>query len=438
MGCRKLNAFRTFFFFLAASICGPSVAQQNGAQLPQYDEDTHLGVSSCASSVCHGRAERSEESRVWLTEFRIWQGSDPHATAYSTLLTEQSSRIARNLGIGPAAEAQVCLNCHADNVSTDHRGERFQLSDGVGCEACHGGSEHWISSHTDSAVSHTENIQAGMYPTASPQPRAQLCLSCHSGTSKKFASHELMAGGHPQLLFENATFALYQPMHFQIDEDYEARKGEYNAADLWLNGLVEAAENKLDLAGSAVSTMSAELPDTALFHCDSCHRLTNIASGGGLPVDQRRPGGSIPINDTALALVSLVSTALELPGATALSAELDKMVLTASVEPQKLADAASDVAASLHTVSGELVRAPLSSAQLSKLRRALIRFAAEGRARYFADAFHVFLSVNVLNETLQDGLISNKDMSLWFESVVSESTFDRAGFAARASQLSSL
>jgi len=41
-----------------------------------------------------------------------------------------------------------------------------------------------------------------MYPTEEPMERARLCLSCHLGTERKFATHEIMGAGHPRLAFE--------------------------------------------------------------------------------------------------------------------------------------------------------------------------------------------------------------------------------------------
>ncbi len=84
-----------------------------------------------------------------LNEYRIWQQEDRHAQAFRTLELAESKRIATNLGLPNATAARICLDCHADNVPSDKRGPKFQMSDGVGCEACHGGSEKWLESHAD-------------------------------------------------------------------------------------------------------------------------------------------------------------------------------------------------------------------------------------------------------------------------------------------------
>ena len=148
-------------------------------------KNKHLGPASCASSVCHGKLDRQDDLNVWLNEYRIWTRADKHSQAYRTLESDDSRRIAENLGLASATTAQICLDCHADNVAMEKRGPKFQLSDGVGCEACHGGGEEWIKSHAAEGATHADNLRRGMYPTEEPVARAELCLSCHMGTADK-------------------------------------------------------------------------------------------------------------------------------------------------------------------------------------------------------------------------------------------------------------
>ena len=66
-------------------------------------------------------------------------------------------------GIADATREPLCLDCHAENVAAALRGPRFQLDDGVGCEACHGASARWIASHDDTPrVTHADNVAAGL------------------------------------------------------------------------------------------------------------------------------------------------------------------------------------------------------------------------------------------------------------------------------------
>ena len=54
---------------------------------------------------------------------------------------------------------------HATYVPEAQRGPRFKLSDGVGCESCHGPGGQFVSTHVQPTAQHAGNIAAGMYPT---------------------------------------------------------------------------------------------------------------------------------------------------------------------------------------------------------------------------------------------------------------------------------
>ncbi|MDG1000804.1 MAG: multiheme c-type cytochrome, partial [Pseudomonadales bacterium] len=235
---------RTYLLCLSV-VCLSWMRGVEAEQLPQYAPQDHLGVATCASGVCHGSVRAREATAVSQNEYVIWSRRDRHRAAYNTLLTDQSKSIAKNLGLKNAHEADMCLDCHADNVAVENRGERFQISDGVGCEACHGGSETYISTHVDDAATHASNIEDGLYPSDDPRARAKLCLSCHLGTSEKMASHNIMGAGHPRISFELDTFNWLQPAHYNLDEDYRAEKWAGSSLELWTIGQVEAARQTL-------------------------------------------------------------------------------------------------------------------------------------------------------------------------------------------------
>ena len=110
------------------------------APLPIADKDSHMGVFSCAGSTCHGAVQPWQNANILQNEYITWQRKDKHAKAYQVLLNERSKRIARNLGLKSAHTAKICLDCHADNVLEARRYRTFQITDGVTCEACHGGA----------------------------------------------------------------------------------------------------------------------------------------------------------------------------------------------------------------------------------------------------------------------------------------------------------
>jgi hypothetical protein len=284
--------------WLLAAQCIGALAQASA--IDTIDAHEHLGVASCANSVCHGASQPFRDSAVMQNEFSVWQESDPHAQSYRTLETPRSKAIARKLGLGDPTQAKVCLDCHADNIGPHLRGERFQITDGVGCEACHGGAEPWLNAHADRSVTHAANIANGMYPTDQPIARAELCLSCHMGSKQRPITHRVMGAGHPRLSFELDTFTWLHP-HYTINAAWIKRKGEWNGVRDWAVGQGVAAGNLLDLLVDEKTGWNGIFPELVLFNCHACHRLMNANQWGPRPGTGLGPG-AVPLNDANLVM----------------------------------------------------------------------------------------------------------------------------------------
>lgn len=242
-----------------------------GTVLPQYAQDKSLGVATCASSLCHGSIETWKDANVLQNEYVTWVRTDKHARAYAVLLNNTSKEIAKKLGLKQAAhQSAVCLDCHAHNPAPAQRGEKFDVSEGVSCEACHGPAERWIKSHVENNATHADNLSKGLYPTENDVQRVQLCLSCHLGNQKKLVTHKIMAAGHPRLSFELDTFTQIGPAHFRIDSDWHKRKGSWDGVRAWAIGQAVSAQ---ELLGLLLSPRGRDglFPELVLFDCHSCH-----------------------------------------------------------------------------------------------------------------------------------------------------------------------
>jgi hypothetical protein len=329
---------------LVAAATGASAAET--PTLPQQGGGDHLGVATCAGSTCHGSAEPLDAAPVLQNEYLTWHRRDAHARAYETLHSDRSERIARQLGLGPAHEADTCLDCHADNVPEDRRGRGFQIADGIGCEACHGGAENWIRSHVSGEASHADNIASGMYPTDRPGPRAELCLSCHYSHPDTEMTHRIMAAGHPQLQFELATFSRIQPPHYAVDEDYRARKEAPSAARLWAVG-------QLRDAGTVLGKLREDLyraglfPELYYFDCNACHHDFGAADWVTRPVGNLEPG-SVRLEDASLRMAGHLLAVLDTDLGRRWAAGIDDLH-DATAEDAKAVRAAAD---RLYAVTG--------------------------------------------------------------------------------------
>jgi len=232
--------------------------------------DVHLGVASCAGNNCHGAVQPAKASRVAQNEYLIWAQKDKHSKAYAVLLEDRGKRIAANLGLPDAEHAEICLSCHADNVPAAQRGPQFQISDGVGCESCHGGARSWLGTHI-SGVGHAANLAAGLYPTERPQARAERCLGCHLGDEKRNITHQIMGAGHPPLGFELDTYTAVEPAHFVVDQDYIERKGRPDDAQVWAVGQAMDVRQRMVELLDPKNVPKGLQPELVLFDCQACH-----------------------------------------------------------------------------------------------------------------------------------------------------------------------
>ena len=152
--CRTMRALGLFVILIA---CVSAV----GAAA---DEGKHLGVATCASSLCHGSARPLTARSVTAERIRHLVALRPARARLPACCAKRRARRSR------AASASR-MHTKRPNASPatptprrpSNRGERFQSSDGIGCEACHGGSEHWLATHDDAPERHSRR-----------QPRARL------------------------------------------------------------------------------------------------------------------------------------------------------------------------------------------------------------------------------------------------------------------------
>jgi hypothetical protein len=274
-------------------------------------ENKHMGVATCANSVCHSIRLLEEDSNIRQNEYATWLFHDRHSIAYKTLLSPRSKQIAQKLGLESAATADICLDCHADNVSVENRGPEFHMSDGVGCEACHGGSQKWIGTHTIKPYDQQRNLNDGMYPTAPLHKRAELCASCHVGNDNKFATHRIMGAGHPRLSFELDTFSNRQPEHYDVDEDYLSRKNrDDHLSRLLVGTAIHARTVAENLSGKLINNPQGH-PEIALYDCHSCHQsLANPDWRKNASSVTQEPG-TISLNDSSFILLGALTGAVD-------------------------------------------------------------------------------------------------------------------------------
>lgn len=337
---------------------------------------TFEGVASCAGSTCHGRAE-GNGAVVRQDEIATWQepssASGAHSRAYAVLGGRRGQQIAASLGLGDAQKAPACVGCHATNAPSGQRGAKFTLTDGVGCESCHGASGgSWLAEHYALPATHASNVAAGLTPLDNPRARANVCLDCHYGSTKpgQFVTHAMMAAGHPRVSFELDLFSALQ-QHHNLDADYSRRKGTPNSVRFWAVGQAEAVRRAGQLFAQPRFAYEGAFPQFYFYDCHSCHRTITdgpsrkltFETNPGRPI----PFGNPPFNDENIIMLSAVAGAL-VPG-----------------EASAFQAAARD----FHKAMGAGPEEARAAAQALSVRAGALSDALAGRAYGNADAFRV-------------------------------------------------
>lgn len=394
-----MSGFRTWLV-AGVVLLTPAAGPATAAELPQFAPEVHTGVATCASSVCHGRVLPADDSNVLQNEYRTWSRHDRHADAYQTLFSEASRSIAGKLGISNAHEADICLDCHADNVDSARRGQRFHIEDGVGCEACHGGAERWLTRHATADATHAGNLDAGMYPTGDLEARTELCLSCHLGTSDKFATHRIMGAGHPRLAFELDTFTIRQPEHYVVDEDYRQRKSGENPVKRLAVGALITARRYAELLQSPLFIDHPVHPEIGLFDCHSCHDRFGDLGWRPQPATAELGPGQVRLNDSSLLIAAAMLSEVD----TAQGEQLYKLIRdmhTASAKNrQAVVDVSRDIVVLLSANRDRVLGYEFSPGAIRTVRSRLLDFGLSGEFRDYAGAEQAVMSVDVLSFAL--------------------------------------
>jgi hypothetical protein len=148
----------------------PSGQAQGGAR--NVANAKYVGVRACRA--CH----RTEAQGSMFT---IWERSK-HAHAYDTLASARAREVGARLGVTNPQTDGKCLVCHvtAYGVPPARKHLRFEQSEGVGCEACHGAGELYKTKRTMC------QITAGQVDPASVGlvvPNERTCVRCHNDKS---------------------------------------------------------------------------------------------------------------------------------------------------------------------------------------------------------------------------------------------------------------
>lgn len=394
--------------------------------LPYQAKDQHVGVGTCATSVCHGSVTATAGHDVDLNEFVTWSHDDRHAQAYAALAGEKGRAIAARLGIADARAAAECLGCHADDVPPEHRAAGFSVSDGVGCEACHGGAERWLATHSAHTATYRQDIVRGLYPTADLPERAALCLSCHAGNDDKFVTHRMYGAGHPRLAFELDTFLALEPAHYRVDDDYEVRKPVYSRTAVWVQGQLAAAVRDAHFLEGSRLRGTGLMPELALFDCHACHENPLHGRASRSLLTKPLAAGSVPFPQGHLKMALVIAGRLDAATATALLAEAQALGRAAAGDASRVAAASAVLKRDLTGLVERAGARHWSREDSLEMLKGVLRLCAGGDCADYISAEQAVMATELL--MLETGLAgSHRDaLDALFRTLRNDDAYDAA------------
>ena len=173
----RLPDMRKFWIgSVAMTFLAVSVFYALAASAPA-EEKQHMYVGTDKCMMCH-------KTEAQGSQYPIWQKSG-HAKAYEVLAGEAAKAAGAKAGVAEPQKAAECLKCHVTAYGVDAKflGEKYNMAQGVGCEACHGPGGDYISMQTmKGLVSGTiEPASVGMI-----KPTKDTCIACHNDKSPTF------------------------------------------------------------------------------------------------------------------------------------------------------------------------------------------------------------------------------------------------------------
>ena len=251
--------------FTGALVTAEPGARQRATAPPQASAiGSFTGPGSCAAAACHGAVKPAANSRILQTEYTTWIAQDRHARAATVLSNPVSVRMATILGIGTAHSAPKCLACHSLEPAGGQKAHTF-TAEGVSCEACHGPASGWLGPHTTRGWTHAQSVAAGMYDTKDVVKRTEKCLTCHLGTADKFVDHEMIAAGHPDLVFDLEAFSAAMPRHWKTGTETDP----YGPVRSFAIGQLVHLRSSLERLAHRVK--GPVWPEYAELDCFACH-----------------------------------------------------------------------------------------------------------------------------------------------------------------------
>lgn len=353
-----------------------------------------------------------------------------------------SQRIAKILGLPRADSAPKCLACHALDAPEPQRAKTY-AAEGVSCEACHGPASGWLGPHTTRGWTHAQSIAAGMYDTKDVVTRTERCASCHIGTADKAVDHEMIAAGHPDLVFDLEAFSAAMPRHWQTVSTSE----QWQTVRAWSVGQVMQLREGVARLGRR--SKGPVWPEYAELDCFACHHSLTRPEDSfrqELGYPNRRPG-NVPWNASRFVVARHVARVVDPAAADALDADVQQLAADVSrlqADRARIGERAASLTTTLDALARRVAAAPADRNSAIRYARAIaddaerIANGGERSAEQAAMALETLLGALTQNGKDVDPEAARAALDRLFQQLENPSAYDPRRFAPSLRRMADL
>jgi hypothetical protein len=164
--------------------------EEKAAAFKKRLEDIMAGKGEGGKFVGSNQCRACHTTPKTGAQFKIWLGT-AHSKAYHSLLSEEGKKRAAAKNVAKPEEDTNCLQCHTPIATAPKEfvDEKYDKTEGVGCEACHGPGEKHVQLQRQAMKENTK-IPEGLtvlLKARDPDNKRALCERCH----KKHEWHEM-------------------------------------------------------------------------------------------------------------------------------------------------------------------------------------------------------------------------------------------------------
>ncbi len=169
LGMGTLQRFIIEMTVLIVIIFSLSPVETSAFKPPDGSNHQFIGVIKC--KMCHKKEKKGFQYEIWV--------ESAHSKAYETLATHEAKELGEKYGVIDPQKDSKCLRCHTTghDAPAALKGKKYDISEGVGCESCHGAGGDYYKSKV------MKGIRNG---TVDPKsvgliiPNEDTCKECHN------------------------------------------------------------------------------------------------------------------------------------------------------------------------------------------------------------------------------------------------------------------